>query len=559
MTYSSTNNKRKRNRKGSSTSGTSQFPSCVFFVAVMAIGVVLTDAFWISNQVNNKRKAKDMLSSLRGWSQSAEFIAKEDGSLDVSLEDVEETAKSATTSSTKTGRKFDLSSPREWLEYWEDFYNQSGVYTVLRCDYQCHHDDAEDELENGDSNHLSRWIVWGRDFHLQRLQKTMESLLLERRKSKMGEDWNSTDIAKFKQETDLILNTLLSRAEHLILEQINTQQSSSSPAATPASKEGDEAKLQRDVSSVKIVTVMVTLLWQLTQQKQHYDGTTSDRNNYPKQGFEEGPAAAAAAAAAADILIKGHACSSCLPTMPLLEQATAAIPPLSAVVALPINHDTSSSLSSWPSRLSFQPRAKLSSWCRQRRPLEESLKLKGIEEVFLVKVNDDKEGGDSYEILEGLISNAFFVYPGGILCTARRGVLEGYARHLVLESAPHCGLLVVEDVEDTTAKNNITNNPLLVSTQDANQWQEVFITSSVRLVVPVHEIYLPRYKHNHETYDNNNSSKENHNVEVALELLWRRPPQEETCTSTAHQGSDNRKSYWRSIYEHILSKHYQKI
>ena len=59
---------------------------------------------------------------------------------------------------------YDLSSPREWLEYWEVQHKQQGPYTVLRCDYDLS---------------TKEWNIWGKEFHFQRLKDSLMTLLME--------------------------------------------------------------------------------------------------------------------------------------------------------------------------------------------------------------------------------------------------------------------------------------------------------------------------------------------------------------------------------------------
>jgi hypothetical protein len=228
---------------------------------------------------------------------------------------------------------------------------------------------------------------------------------------------------------------------------------------------------------------MVTILW---QQQANSDGANS-HNLLPP-------------------LVKAHVCSSLLPSQPLDYDPD----PMSAVLAIE-NPDNS-----WPSRKGFHPEAKLSSWCRQRRPLEVTLKKSGIGEVLLVDAGQDD--GD-VEILEGLISNVFFVYPGGYLRTAHRGVLNGFARHLVLQLAEKCGL--TPDLSQT------------VSPQDCNQWQEVFVTSSTRLVAPVEQVFVP--------------SHEQGPSGVSFQQIWSK-----RLSSKADCGIP----FWRQLYIQMLSNQY---
>eukprot|EP00547_Thalassionema_nitzschioides_P005962 CAMPEP_0194202714 /NCGR_PEP_ID=MMETSP0156-20130528/2669_1 /TAXON_ID=33649 /ORGANISM="Thalassionema nitzschioides, Strain L26-B" /LENGTH=384 /DNA_ID=CAMNT_0038928289 /DNA_START=349 /DNA_END=1506 /DNA_ORIENTATION=- len=126
------------------------------------------------------------------------------------------------------------------------------------------------------------------------------------------------------------------------------------------------------------------------------------------------------------------------------------------------------------SRMHNIPGAKISSWCRERRTLEQTFKSDEIDEVLLVQAIDN-----DFLILEGLISNVFVVYKGGILRTAGCGVLEGYARHLIIKYASACGL-------------EVDYQPISLS--DSHLWEEILLTSSVKLVVPVDCMYVPIYQ-----------------------------------------------------------------
>jgi branched-subunit amino acid aminotransferase/4-amino-4-deoxychorismate lyase len=65
--------------------------------------------------------------------------------------------------------------------------------------------------------------------------------------------------------------------------------------------------------------------------------------------------------------------------------------------------------------------------------------------------------------------------------------LRGYARHLVLEDAERLGLR-----HDDT-------KPVLLQDAIDGMWSEAFITSSIRLVVPVTSISVPEYMYKGET------------------------------------------------------------
>ena len=83
----------------------------------------------------------------------------------------------------------------------------------------------------------------------------------------------------------------------------------------------------------------------------------------------------------------------------------------------------------------------------------------------------------SIELLEGLTSNLFVVYPGNILRTApSTHVLGGYVRHLIIDCAEKCGYKVEFGS---------------ISIEDSSLWEDVFLTSSIRLIMPVNRIFLP--------------------------------------------------------------------
>ena len=156
------------------------------------------------------------------------------------------------------------------------------------------------------------------------------------------------------------------------------------------------------------------------------------------------------------ISVRGHMYSDATPT-------DLWIAPRSASVVLALSNDA------LPNRYENDPEAKQSSWCTNRRVLEEM--WPDADDIVLVETS-----GGIVHLLEGLTSNLWFVYPGNVLRTAPRGVLPGYSRQLVQEYGPRLGLRV-EDIP--------------VSLHERGFWEEVFLTSSIRLVVPVDEIRIP--------------------------------------------------------------------
>lgn len=128
-----------------------------------------------------------------------------------------------------------------------------------------------------------------------------------------------------------------------------------------------------------------------------------------------------------------------------------------------------------PRRYDQRPASKLSGWCSRRRPIETIFKTEGIGEVFLTRtdgINMD------VEILEGLTSNLFVIMDDGTLRSAPNDVvLGGYVRSLILSGlADMCGLKL--DLQAPT-----------LSDLKMGRWRGAFITSSIRLFVPVERIF----------------------------------------------------------------------
>jgi len=193
-------------------------------------------------------------------------------------------------------------------------------------------------------------------------------------------------------------------------------------------------------SEDEIKVIMVTLLWQKRERNPN------------------------------DILVRGHAFSSNLSSIPCQYNPL----PTKATIAIP--RDRAAQL---PSRYDQTPRAKLSSWCSERRPLEEHFKTPDIGEVILSR-QCEPEQGHTFELLEGLTSNLFIVYTDGTIRTPTDTVLDGYARSLVIESAKRNGL-------------ELSNNPILLEDAKNNLWAEAFVTSSIRIIIPVGSILIPDY------------------------------------------------------------------
>lgn len=281
---------------------------------------------------------------------------------------------------------FDLTSPRQWMEYLEATKGRGGAYTVLRCDCT-------------PNNNKRR--IWGRDFHMNRLCQSY-CTLIESTNQLVSQD--QLDLAV--NSTNAILDTLVEQATLTVNKAIT--------------------------NSHGWFTIMLTILWQRDTSKQQA------------------------------ILVRGHALCNGMPIATNDDQFPDAI---TATLAISYKEDD------LPNRYNHYPEAKLSSWCRRRRPLEERFKVNGASEVVLTK-----RVGDEIHILEGLTSNIFFLYPHKKLRTANTDVLKGFARELVLDCAAKLGF-------------EYDSSPIRI--QDYNLWREIFVTSSVRLVVPIKRLLIP--------------------------------------------------------------------
>jgi len=197
-----------------------------------------------------------------------------------------------------------------------------------------------------------------------------------------------------------------------------------------------------------IVLVRVTILW--SPPKQLKSGTCTP------------------------LRIRGHACSSFQ-----LQYPSKVPSPMTASLAVQLREDESGRSQfvideTMPTRHA-DPQNKIASWCRQRKQLQVTLKNSEIEEVLMVREREDHKGAKRLEILEGLSSNVFVILKDGTVRTAAEGCLHGYVRHLVLSLLDQCGLKF---------------DPRPIFVDESSEWEEVFITSSSRLIYPIEEVII---------------------------------------------------------------------
>jgi hypothetical protein len=206
-----------------------------------------------------------------------------------------------------------------------------------------------------------------------------------------------------------------------------------------------------------------------------------------------------------------------------------------------------------------QPLAKVSSWCKQRKPLEKlfmpqsmltqrnrNIRVESaiqpatvpIHEIILTKAMlsslDQNGKTDAHLLLEGLTSNLFVVYPNNVIRTAGSGILFGYVRHLVVGA--------VNGMNQNSSHVSTSNTfPWTIDTstdirlEDVDEWQEVFCTSSIRLIVPVERIFIPV-----DNWSNMEKNDVNANFTTTeIRELW-------------HCRLDPQKQVWKSLISLIL-------
>ena len=361
-------------------------------------------------------------------------------------------------------------SPRLWMEDIEQTEGRGGAYTVMRCEI----------VENPDNTDFSKdrykWMMRDLRFHLKRLRTSYDTKYAQEEGGSSGDAHWEAEYLAAELESELSVVKML-----------------------------DEAKSEMEVKTLgaildggdTIPVLMVTVLW----TKETTDGSKDDEEQMP-------------------IRVRTHGSIASVPS-----PGTAKLPAaIQAAVALPPVVGGSSYQRDWPSlpnRHEHGPDAKDSSWCRERRPLEEMFKADGIGEVILARAVDADDTGEfqGLELLEGLTSNLFVVYRDGTLRTAAAegNVLSGCARHRVLEAAEKVGLSYDE------------TKPVLLQDAVDGLWSEVFVTSAIRLVIPVASLSVPEY----EKDQGNDGAKI-----LSFRKIWDATSSSVDAASTDEQGTD---------------------
>jgi hypothetical protein len=487
-----------------------------------------------------------------------------------------------------------LASPRAWLESLPD-----GAYTVIRCDLTLAHDGgaaiiSDDGVSaatslSSSSRPPKTCHVWGLDFHLQRLQQSYEGGGFLFRSSstttKEEEEKNSHEnVETATASTIRILNTLLQQAvlelPHFVFRDKN---------------EGPHVKLNDGASTPYSVVVMVTILWHPPNSQEKVSSSLT------------GPSSPLSSSM---IQVQGHILCTGTPTATItgaghvVDYNPAPITAVLATTTLENNLDGSEQR--LPNRKNNQPGCKLSNWCQKRLPLEELFLQKHI--ALLCKDISDNNSGDvvaqtvvnagevlltnrienngmgdcvQLELLEGLTSNLFVVLNGGkVLCTppaasalisnaindnviknhdsraavetsAAGHVLPGFARQRIIDCARNLGMHVqVSPIILSIPSSSQKDNDHLAHEQQP-PWEEVFCTSSIKLVTPVERILVPSCIGN-----NNITAHANDGVGSSTSLnfqqVWCSRMDEATETTTTI-----RTPVWKLLYNEILRQELQ--
>ncbi|KAL7479432.1 hypothetical protein ACHAW6_005168, partial [Cyclotella cf. meneghiniana] len=329
-------------------------------------------------------------------------------------------------SSTARTRRLDRDiSAREWMEGIEKYEGSIygiGAYSVLRCDVSYPATCSEtNNVSNSDSRgedmHDFHWNVWGIDFHMDRLCSSYAMLINNHNLVRPCSFKDESLFEETRQQSEEMIKVLLEEAAKSLCEENTSKKSDQTNTA-------ESTDLQNQNTGVNLHrTLMLTLLW-TPPKLDHVNATNHLRPT-----------------------VRGHA-SFAGPSRPSMEdqmpQAISACLSIpheltpEAHALLPHRHIENSITGTYDS---IGASAKISSWCRVRRPLEDPSVFKvpgmNVGEVLLVG-NSSNASSDfiaSLEILEGLTSNFFVIYTDGTVRTApATKVLPGYSRFLVIKS-----------------------------------------------------------------------------------------------------------------------------
>jgi hypothetical protein len=325
-------------------------------------------------------------------------------------------------------------SAREWMESIEQYegpFHGVGAYTVLRCDAT-----YSTSIRQSNSKGI-RWNIWGVDFHLNRLCSSYRMLI----DSENTTSHQTLCFEEAKQDTSRLIKVLLDEASRLCFSDESVK---------------SEQEMHR--------TLMLTVLW---------TSKSDDSSLKP--------------------IIRAHASFAGSVRTAIYDEMSTSI---SVCLALPEKlaiYDLAALPARYTPNKASTTSAKISSWCRIRRPLEDQSRYKipemNVGEVLLVNQYNNTTSNfiESLEVLEGLTSNLFVIYKDGTVRTApATKVLPGYSRHLVMKALHEKSLLHIDGTD-------LKLDERAPTVQDAlnGLWSEVFVTSSIRLVIPVERVLTP--------------------------------------------------------------------
>lgn len=393
----------------------------------------------------------------------------------------------------------DLTQASDWMQFIEQQQQQqqhniqeggAGAYDTLRCDLLLQ--------DHGGRRTTTKWNVWGQNFHLDRLEKSYQSLQHVTNGTKTAADDKvasklQSSIARARKVSERMLQALLEEASRAEVLKLDSHKDEILDSAC-------------DDGGPIIQLVRLTWLWSAPPFEKDDDES---------------------------IVVRGHAVCSTRPV-----KVFQPVKPIVCTIAADHhkhsssknNSDCSDSDSditvdeSLPSRWDH-PQSKVASWTRLRKSLEtpEAYKPSGVSEVLLVRPRDDR--GGALELLEGLSSNLFVLYKDGTLRTPTEGVLHGYVRHLVLDCASACGV-------------KVSDEPVLLDHFYESSIKEAFITSSSRLIFPISKMLL---------HDGQNEE----GVPIFREF-WQDPLLPLSSGSTDAMTNDVGKPKWQQLLDVIL-------
>ena len=353
----------------------------------------------------------------------------------------------------------------------ESYPDRSSAYDTLRADL------PTNEIQDKDAK------VWGLDFHLDRLQRSYQSTTKTKHMS-------PRTLQRARHASITLMQALLQRAQNEL-----PPLQSTTPTTT------------NSLDTI-IYIVRVTWLWSTPWQQTNHDNDDNDDHHHHRHNHD-------------DIIVRAHAvCTG--QSVPVYGPT-----PITCSVAALLDDKNQVTVDhTLPTRHS-KPQSKVPAWTVQRQSLDH-YKPKddvGCSEILLVRTAKstihNKKG---IELLEGSSSNVFCVYRDGTLRTPDQGVLHGYVRHLVLESAAACGLRI-----DTTT-------PILL--EEVAEWKEVFITSSSRLIYPIQRIIIPTGSNGQETTRQ-------------FREFWRDPWFDNDNNNSQH-GQQQQQPKWQALLHAIL-------